>query len=77
MSIIQKESTLTCPHCGYKKAERHAQDYCQIFYECEGCGEVLRPRKGHFCVFCTYGTVPCPPIQEAKAPRSNDSVRCR
>lgn len=21
MSIIQKESTLTCPHCGYKKAE--------------------------------------------------------
>jgi hypothetical protein len=38
-------------------------DACQFFYECKGCGALLRPRRGDCCVFCTYGTVPCPPVQ--------------
>ena len=25
---------------------------------------VLKPMPGDGCVFCSYGTVPCPPIQE-------------
>jgi len=24
---------------------------------------VLKPLTGDCCVFCSYGTVPCPPIQ--------------
>ena len=28
---------------------------------------VLRPLAGDCCVFCSFGDVPCPPIQEAKA----------
>lgn len=40
-------------------------DACQFFYDCKGCGAVLRPRPGDCCVFCSYGSVPCPPIQEA------------
>ncbi len=42
-------------------------DACQFFYDCKGCGAVLRPQSGDCCVFCSYGTVPCPPIQEARA----------
>jgi len=38
-------------------------DACQWFYECKGCGTVLRPAPGDCCVFCSYGTVKCPPIQ--------------
>ena len=38
-------------------------DACQWFYECEGCKAVLRPRAGDCCVFCSYGTHKCPPIQ--------------
>lgn len=38
-------------------------DACQYFYECTGCGTLLRPRPGDCCVFCSYGSVPCPPIQ--------------
>jgi len=41
-------------------------DACQYFYDCVGCGAVLKPLKGDCCVFCSYGTVPCPPIQEAR-----------
>ena len=28
------------------------------------CGTLLRPKSGDCCVFCSYGTVPCPPIQQ-------------
>jgi hypothetical protein len=41
-------------------------DACQFFYACAGCGEVLRPIGGDCCVFCSYGSVPCPPVQEAR-----------
>jgi hypothetical protein len=56
-------STLTCPECGHRSTERMPTDYCQIVYECKGCGAVLGPRKGDCCVYCSFGTVPCPPVQ--------------
>ena len=57
------ESVLTCPQCGLRKQETMPTDACQFYYECEGCAAVLRPKAGHCCVFCAYGTVKCPPIQ--------------
>lgn len=57
------QGTLTCPECGHRQTETMPTDSCQFFYECKGCGKVLRPRPGDCCVFCSYGTVPCPPIQ--------------
>lgn len=68
-------STLTCPGCGHVKTESMPVDSCLFFYECAGCGEVLRPLAGDCCVFCSYGTVPCPPIQEARA-RGGDAGCC-
>ena len=41
-------------------------DACQYFYECSGCKTLLRPKSGDCCVFCSYGTVACPPIQEQR-----------
>ncbi len=38
-------------------------DACVFFYMCEGCGSRLKPKPGDCCVFCSYGTVKCPPIQ--------------
>jgi hypothetical protein len=60
---IQLQSTLICPECGHQADEAMPTDACQFFYECRGCGAVLRPKSGDCCVFCSYGTVPCPPIQ--------------
>ncbi|WP_311200926.1 GDCCVxC domain-containing (seleno)protein [Leisingera caerulea] len=56
-------STLTCPSCGHEATERMPQDACLWFHECPGCRTLLRPRPGDCCVFCSYGTVPCPPVQ--------------
>ena len=68
MSEIQLESELTCPECGHKRVETMPTDNCQYFYECTACGALLKPLQGDCCVFCSYATVPCPPIQEAHQP---------
>lgn len=57
-------STITCPDCGFAATEQMPTDACQWFYQCTGCGVVLRPKPGDCCVFCSYGSVACPPIQE-------------
>ncbi|MEN8193798.1 MAG: GDCCVxC domain-containing (seleno)protein [Bacteroidota bacterium] len=61
---IELKSTITCPQCGYKKVEEMSQGACQFFYECENCKTVLKSKKGDCCVYCSYGTIPCPSIQE-------------
>ncbi|MGA9393711.1 MAG: GDCCVxC domain-containing (seleno)protein [Azonexus sp.] len=63
MSAVILESTLTCPLCGYQETLTMPQDACQWFHECAGCKKLLKPKPGDCCVFCSYGTVPCPPIQ--------------
>ena len=60
---IELTSVVTCPECGHVKAETMPTDACSFFYECEGCKRLLRPKAGDCCVFCSYGSVPCPPIQ--------------
>ncbi|TBR72129.1 MAG: hypothetical protein EPN64_18845 [Burkholderiaceae bacterium] len=64
MSVVVLDSTLTCPHCGHVKTERMPTDACQWFYECQHCHAVLKPKPGDCCVFCSYGTVPCPSAQQ-------------
>ncbi|WP_285316224.1 GDCCVxC domain-containing (seleno)protein [Providencia rettgeri] len=62
---IELQSELTCPECHFKQVEEMPTDACQWFYECKHCGALLKPLKGDCCVFCSYGSVICPPIQEA------------
>jgi hypothetical protein len=57
------ESEITCPKCGLRRKETMPTDACQFFYECGGCGALLRPKPGDCCVFCSYGSVKCPPLQ--------------
>ncbi len=55
--------TITCPLCGHAAQERVPLDACRFFYACRGCGETLRPLQGDCCVFCSYGSQKCPPVQ--------------
>lgn len=59
----QLESALTCPECGHTKREVMPTDVCQLFYECERCKTVLQPKPGDCCVFCSYRSAKCPPVQ--------------
>jgi hypothetical protein len=64
---IALKSTLTCPECGHAALETMPEDACVHFYECQNCHALLRPMQADCCVFCSYGTVPCPPVQRRRA----------
>jgi hypothetical protein len=65
--VIVYESVITCPECGHSKKETMPSDACQFFYECESCKTRLKPKAGDCCVYCSYGTVKCPPIQSGNS----------
>jgi len=57
------ESVLTCPGCGHRSVETMPENACVYFHDCAACGALLRPKAGDCCVFCSYGSVRCPPVQ--------------
>lgn len=64
MNGIIPTSIITCPKCGHQKEEEMPLNACQYNYECQSCKTLLKPKEGDCCVYCSYGDVPCPPIQE-------------
>lgn len=60
---VELQSTITCPYCGHQKTEMMPTNACEYFYECEKCKTRIKPLQGDCCVYCSYGTVKCPPIQ--------------
>ncbi|HXI00606.1 MAG TPA: GDCCVxC domain-containing (seleno)protein [Sphingobacteriaceae bacterium] len=60
---MEIKSTLTCPGCGYKQDEIMPTNACAFFYECCQCKVLHKPLSGDCCVYCSYGTVKCPPVQ--------------
>lgn len=62
----QTKSTITCPSCGARHSHRMPVDACLYFLDCPACGATLKAKTGDCCVFCSYGDVPCPPVQAAR-----------
>lgn len=75
MSVsIVYESLVTCPACGIRRLEPMPAFSCLLAYTCPACGAILRPAEGDCCIFCTYGSVPCPPIQARR--RGSETGAC-
>lgn len=64
MNFIQPRSVISCPMCGFQKEEVMSGNSCAYFYECTSCRQIIKPKEGDCCVFCSYGTVKCPPVQK-------------
>lgn len=62
----EQNSLITCPSCEAQRLETMPACSCLLSYTCPACGTVLRPAAGDCCIFCTYGSVPCPAIQELR-----------
>lgn len=72
---IQEIATLTCPKCHKLQSVKMPTGACQHFYKqsfsaclqladkCQSCGEMLKPKEGDCCVFCSYANTKCPPKQ--------------
>jgi hypothetical protein len=75
-SVLISHSVITCPNCGTAKSEVMPTDACQFFYDCTGCGARLRLKPGDCCVFCSYGSVPCPPMQAERSAGGGGANAC-
>ncbi len=62
-NALETLSTLACPACGHRSKEAMPEDACLYFWQCPGCGNLIKPKPGDCCVFCSFGDVPCPPVQ--------------
>ena len=63
-SDVILESELLCPKCAHKMLDTMPTNACQWFYECDDCRMLISPKQGDCCVFCSFGSVPCPPKQK-------------
>jgi hypothetical protein len=57
------EATIRCPQCGAETAETMPTDATVRFWKCPACTYLVIPKLGDCCVFCSYGSLPCPPRQ--------------
>ena len=64
---VQRTSIITCSSCGTATEAVMPTGECQFFWECPACEGILRPKPGDCCVFCSYGSADCPPVQQAKS----------
>lgn len=60
---VTYESVITCPECSSQFVEKMPENACRYFWECPDCHTTSRPLEGDCCVFCSYGSEPCPPVQ--------------
>lgn len=70
ITALVLESVITCPHCGHQQTETMPVDSCECYYDCTECKEILEPKDGECCVYCAYGSTPCPAAQEGRENRS-------
>jgi hypothetical protein len=70
MATVTTASMIHCPTCGHEQLEHTPLDSYLIRYTCSACGQELRPLPGDCCVFCSYGSTPCPSVQREREQRT-------
>ncbi len=60
------DAIMTCPACGYQQMVTMEAFGQRMLWPCPACGSVLRPRPGEHCIYCSFASVPCPPVQRAE-----------
>ena len=63
---IQLETTLKCPHCGVEQRATMPMSGKKMAQDCRYCYKPMAAKEGSHCVFCSYGSVKCPEVQQIK-----------
>jgi hypothetical protein len=61
--VIQIVSTVKCIVCGHKETQRMPCYAAKTYYQCPSCNHILRPLENKCCIYCSYGSTLCPPMQ--------------
>ena len=60
---VVNDSLVTCPVCKTKVQEKMSSEAPKRIYHCPSCLSWLSPKEGDHCIYDSYGSVKCPPIQ--------------
>ena len=60
---VVNDSLVTCPVCKTKVQEKMSSEAPKRIYHCPKCLSWLSPKQGDHCIYDSYGSVKCPPIQ--------------
>jgi hypothetical protein len=60
---VVKNCVITCPVCNTKVQEVMSSETPKRKYHCPKCLTWLSPKSGDHCIYDSYGSVKCPPIQ--------------
>jgi anaerobic selenocysteine-containing dehydrogenase len=60
---IVGDCVVTCPVCKTQVHEQMVSETPKLIYHCPKCLTWLSPKKGDHCIYDSYGSVKCPPIQ--------------
>jgi hypothetical protein len=60
---IVRDCVVTCPVCKTEVQETMCSEATKLAYHCPACLSWLRPKKGDHCIYDSYGSVKCPPVQ--------------
>jgi hypothetical protein len=61
---MAQTTVIRCPACGIESVAPMPEEACLYFWDCPACNTVVRPKAGDCCVFCSYGSAPCPPAAD-------------
>jgi hypothetical protein len=71
---IVGDCVVTCPVCQTRVREHMVSETPKLIYHCPKCLTWLRPKKGDHCIYDSYGSVNCPPIQVKKLRMSGATI---
>jgi hypothetical protein len=55
----KQQSTITCPHCLATEMLEVPRGSSQHLYRCRACSNILKPKSGDCCIFCSFGDLDC------------------
>ena len=64
MTITILQTIMKCPNCRTTETVTMDQKIPGDFFTCKECEKTHEPRLGDCCVYCSYGSVNCPAVQQ-------------
>lgn len=64
MTITIVQTIMKCPSCRTTETVTMDPKTPGDFFTCKECKQTHEPRLGDCCVYCSYGSVNCPAVQE-------------
>jgi len=59
LDLKKQQSTITCPYCKASEVLEVPQGSSQHLYRCRSCHNILKPKSGDCCIFCSFGDADC------------------